>query len=42
MSYIKYGVKLSSGQKEKLAKALSNNSSITIRLTKSDLSGNDE
>ena len=42
MSYVKYGVKLSTGQKEKLAKALSNKSAITIRLTKSDLTGNDE
>ena len=42
MSYVKYGVKLSAGQKEKLAKALSNKSAITIRLTKSDLTGNDE
>ena len=42
MSYVKYGVKLSAGQKEKLAKALSNKSAITIRLTKSDLSGSDE
>ena len=42
MSYVKYGVKLSAGQKEKLAKALSNKSAITIRLTKSDLSGNHE
>ena len=42
MSYVKYGVKLSAGQKEKLAKALSNKSAITIRLTKSDLTGHDE
>ena len=42
MSYVKYGVKLSAGQKEKLVKALSNKSAITIRLTKSDLTGNDE
>ena len=42
MSYVKYGVKLSPGQKEKLAKALLNKSAITIRLTKSDLSGSDE
>ena len=42
MSYVKYGVKLSAGQKEKLAKALSNKSAITIRLTKSDLTGNHE
>jgi len=42
MSYVKYGVNLSAGQKEKLAKALSNKSAITIRLTKSDLTGYDE
>ena len=42
MSYIQCGVKLSAGQKEKLAKALSNKSAITIRLTKSDLTGSDE
>ena len=42
MSYVKYGVNLSAGQKEKLAKALSNKSAITIRLTKSDLTGHDE
>ena len=41
MTYVKYGVNLSAGQKEKLAKALSNNSAITIRLTKSDLTGYD-
>ena len=42
MSYIKYVVNLSVGQREKLAKALSNKSAITIRLTKSDLTGSDE
>ena len=42
MSYIKYGVNLSVGQKEKLAKALSNKTAITIRLTKSDLTGSDD
>ena len=42
MSYIKYGVNLSDGQKDKLARALSNKSAITIRLTKSDLTGSDE
>ena len=42
MSYVKYGVKLSAGQKEKLAKALLNKSATTIRLTKSDLTGHDE
>ena len=42
MSYIKYGVNLSDGQKDKLARALSNKSAITIRLTKSDLTGSDD
>ena len=42
MSYVKYGVKLSAGQREKLAKALRNKSAITIRLTKGDLTGADE
>ena len=42
MSYIKYGVNLSNGQKDKLARALSNKSAITIRLTKSDLTGSDD
>ena len=42
MSYIKYGVNLSDGQKDKLARALSNKSAITIRLTKSDLTGLDD
>ena len=41
MTYVKYGVKLSADQKKKLAKALSNKSAITLRLTKSDLTGND-
>ena len=42
MSYIKYGVNLSNGQKDKLARAMSNKSAITIRLTKSDLTGSDD
>ena len=42
MSYIEYGVNLSDNQKAKLSKALSNKSAITIRLTKSDLTGSDE
>ena len=42
MSYVKYAVNLSAGQKEKLVKALSNKSSITIRFTKSDLTGSDD
>ena len=41
MTYVKYGVKLSIGQKQRLAKALSQKSAVTIRLSKSDLSGND-
>ena len=41
MTYVKYGVNLSTGQREKLAKALSNKSAITLRLTKTDLAGND-
>ena len=42
MTYVKYGVNLSALQKERLAKALSNKSAITIRLKKSDLTGYDE
>ena len=42
MSYVQYKVNLSTGQKEKLAKALSNKSAVTIRLTKGDLTGSDE
>ena len=42
MSYVKHAVKLSTGQKQKLAKALLNKSAITIRLTKGDLTGSDE
>ena len=41
MAYVKYGVKLSANQKQKLAKAVSDKSAITLRLTKSDLAGND-
>ena len=41
MTYVKYGVKLSANQKHKLAKAVSDKSAITLRLTKSDLTGND-
>ena len=40
--YIPYGVKLSKNQLDKLARAYSNNSAITLRLEKSDLKGNDE
>ena len=42
MTYVKYGVNLSAGQREKLAKALLNKSAITLRLTKTDLTGSDE
>ena len=42
MSYIKYAVNSSAGQKEKSAKASSNKSAITLRLTNSDLTGSDE
>ena len=42
MQYFPYGVKLSEGQLEKLSKAYTNNSAITLRLEKSDLKGNDE
>ena len=42
MTYIKYGVHLSDGQKNRLAKALSNRSAITIRLTRNDLAGSDD
>ena len=38
--YHSYGVKLSKNQLDKLAKAYRNNSAITLRLEKSDLSGN--
>ena len=40
-SYHSHGVKLSDNQKAKLAKALKNNSAITIRLAKNELSGHD-
>lgn len=41
-SYHSYGVSLSDGQKEKLGKAYRNNSAVTIRLSKNELSGPDE
>ena len=41
-TYRPYKVKLSNGQKHRLAKAYQSNSPITIRLTKNELSGNDE
>ena len=42
MTYIQYGVKLSTGQKQRLAKAMRQNSAVTRRLSKNDLSGNDQ
>ena len=41
-SYYEYHVNLSKGQKEKLAKAVTNSSPITLRLAKNELAGNDE
>ena len=41
-TYHSYGVTLSEGQKQKLARAYQTNSAITIRLTKGELSGNDQ
>ena len=41
-TYHSHGVKLSSGQKEKLVRALKNNSAITIRQAKNELSSPDE
>ena len=40
-TYHPHGVKLSAGQKQKLAKAYRENSAITIRLSNNELSGND-
>ena len=37
--YYPYGVSLSKGQLEKLSRAYNNNSAITIRLTRNELSG---
>ena len=37
--YYPYGVSLSKGQSEKLSRAYNNNSAITIRLAKNELSG---
>ena len=42
MTYVKYGVKLSIGQKQRLAKAMTQKSAVTIRLSRRDLSGNDQ
>ena len=41
-SYHSHGVKLSQGEKQKLAKALRNNSAITIRLSHDELNGPDQ
>lgn len=41
-TYHSYKVKLSEGQKKRLAKAYKTNTAITIRLTKNELSGSDE
>ena len=38
--YFPYGVKLSQGQMEKLSRAYTSRSPITLRLEKSDLKGN--
>ena len=40
--YFPYGVSLSKGQLEKLAKAYSNKTPITLRLSRDELSGSDE
>ena len=40
--YFSHGVNLSKGQLEKLAKAYSNNSAITLRLSRDELNGSDE
>ena len=42
MTYVKYGVKLLIGQKQRLAKAMTQKSAVTIRLSGRDLSGNDQ
>lgn len=41
-AYIEYGVKLTRGQKAKLASAIKNNSPLTLRLKHSHLRGSDE
>ena len=41
-SYIEYGVKLTDGQKLKLASAIKNKSPLTLRLKRSQLKGSDE
>ena len=40
--YFEYGVNLSVGQKENLAKAIQTNSELTLRLKNNQLSGSDE
>ena len=41
-SYFEYGVKLTNGQKSKLASAILNKSPLTLRLKHSHLRGSDE
>ena len=41
-TYIEYGVKLTDGQKSKLASAIRNKSPLTLRLKHSHLKGSDE
>ena len=41
-TYIEYGVKLTDGQKSKLASAIINKSPLTLRLKHSHLRGSDE
>ena len=41
-TYIEYGVKLSDGQKSKLASAIRNKSPLTLRLKHGNLRGSDE
>ena len=41
-NYMEYGVKLTDGQKTKLASAIINQSPLTLRLKHSHLRGNDE
>ena len=41
-NYFEYGVNLSVGQKENLAKAIQTNSELTLRLKNSQLRGSDE
>ena len=41
-TYYSHGVSLSEGQRLRLAKAYANNSSITIRLSKNELTCSDE